>query len=543
MTSDYSSSSGLRIDFEIPAELSGLRVTDIAWSPNGKYLALGTYNNCIIIWDYFNRKTLYRIGLPRIIAPSAGNQNDRSQIAFVSPPCLTSAWSPEGEVLAYVVRFNRVSLFDTKVDLPPENCAHEIPIILRLAWIGKGTEIAAADASHLWFYDVSGSRPPSRVHHLGFLPNAMEASPCLQKIAISSYSGVIRVLEIRGDEVTVAKEFEDKSGPSLGVAWCPRTHRLAGCQGEGRITVWDSDTWKEVASLTGHSGPCLSVVFSSSGDLLASKSVDGTVRLWDCESWLEVAEFQEKTDSSFGRISFHPEEPLLATRGDNDRGIKIWRIQRDNSTNQAYGALTPSSGLSPLARMNINRLPASIPIALTAAISEVLELPRNDRRPKCFLSYARGKWANERRIEDMAFFLKNSAEIDVLFDRWHNPPGSSITKFFDGLRESEFVLPIGSPEYRAKYLMHEDDPIVDAEIRIIQTMLRKNKGTRERVLPILIDGDISTSFPDLFHDSVIVDCRSEGSTATGLFELVARIHGIDFSSEKFIQLRRALETA
>jgi hypothetical protein len=128
----------------------------------------------------------------------------------------------------------------------------------------------------------------------------------------------------------------------------------------------------------------------------------------------------------------------------------------------------------------------------------------------------------------------------VLFDRWHSPPGSSVTKFFDGLSDSEFVIPIGTPEYRAKYDAEDSDPIVDAEIRIINRTLTKRTSARERILPVLLEGEIAQSFPSLFEDSVVVCCRTDAEAREQLPELVAKILGIDFSSREYIEFRRSL---
>ena len=88
------------------------------------------------------------------------------------------------------------------------------------------------------------------------------------------------------------------------------------------------------------------------------------------------------------------------------------------------------------------------------------------RKPTCFISYAWGVPEHERWVLQMAKDLRN-AGIDVLLDRWHSPPGSNLDLYLERIISSDFVIPVGTPQLREKYDTRTGDPVVAAELRLV----------------------------------------------------------------------------
>jgi len=147
---------------------------------------------------------------------------------------------------------------------------------------------------------------------------------------------------------------------------------------------------------------------------------------------------------------------------------------------------------------------------------------------------------HEKWVLQLANDLRN-AGIGVLLDRWHNEPGDSITKFIDQIDAVDFSLAIGTDKYREKYETESDDPVVDMEIRMIGTRLRKKTAIRKSVIPLLLEGTQTSAFPPLFEDSVYIDFTDNKRYFVELLRLIARLHSIPFSHPGLDKVIHAME--
>lgn len=147
--------------------------------------------------------------------------------------------------------------------------------------------------------------------------------------------------------------------------------------------------------------------------------------------------------------------------------------------------------------------------------------------PSCFISYSWGVPAHEKWVLQLAKDLRNT-DIDVLLDRWHNVPGESITKFISKIGIVDFALAVCTKKYREKYETEEEDPVVDMEIRMIETRLRKRTAIRKTVIPLLLEGTQTSAFPPFFEDSVYINFTDKKRYFVELFRLIIRLYNIPF---------------
>jgi small GTP-binding protein len=200
-------------------------------------------------------------------------------------------------------------------------------------------------------------------------------------------------------------------------------------------------------------------------------------------------------------------------------------------TRVPFGAAPPS--MSRNAAVERNRRVAADRTQYASALTRLKSYVRDagTATPSCFLSYARGVDAHERWVEILARDLQE-ADIAVLFDRWHNPPGENIARFAERLDDSDFVAVVGTPALRAKY--DSADHAVARELELVNARLGKG------VIPILLDGEASASFPPLFKGTVHLDFREEPRYFEQLFDLLLMLYGIPFDTKAVRDLRDAL---
>src|SRR5205085_12254876 len=90
------------------------------------------------------------------------------------------------------------------------------------------------------------------------------------------------------------------------LAYSPDGRLLAGPYEGNQVGLWEAETYRLVATLTGHSGTVLSVAFSVDGRRLVSAGADSLIRVWDVESKGCLQTLFGHADEVFAAV-FHPD--------------------------------------------------------------------------------------------------------------------------------------------------------------------------------------------------------------------------------------------
>ena len=128
-----------------------------------------------------------------------------------------------------------------------------------------------------------------------------------------------------GDDITLIKTLEGRSGWAESVNFSPDGTMLASGSTDKTIKIWDVATGVCKETLHGHSGEVYSVSFSPDGTLLASGSSDKTIKIWDVATWTEIKTLRGHT-GYVRSVSFSSDGTKLAS-GSFDSTIKIWKIE------------------------------------------------------------------------------------------------------------------------------------------------------------------------------------------------------------------------
>ncbi|MEH1943082.1 MAG: serine/threonine-protein kinase [Nostoc sp.] len=176
--------------------------------------------------------------------------------------------------------------------------------------------------------------------------NTLAISPDGHTLASSGDDKNIKLWDLNSKKVLASLSGHSQAVKS--VVFSPDGKILATASDDKTIKLWQFDTLKEICTLLGHSHTVKSVAFSPNGQILASGSWDKTVKLWDVNTGTEICTIighQLQVNS----VAFSPQGQLLASAS-YDRTIRLWQIpvlegsQRKFQNRSCYSLLSTLSG-------------------------------------------------------------------------------------------------------------------------------------------------------------------------------------------------------
>jgi len=162
--------------------------------------------------------------------------------------------------------------------------------------------------------------------------------------------------------------------------------------------------------------------------------------------------------------------------------------------------------------------------------------------PECFISYAWGEPTHERWVEKRLATDLQKAGIDVVLDRWHNLPGSSIQRFVDRLEKVDRIVVVGTKLYRHKY--DNQDPktgtVVATECTQIAVRMRGPEHRKKTVVPVVLEGDAQEALPPCLHDQVFCGFHEEDAYFRTAFDLILSLYQLPPNHSAVVDLRESL---
>ncbi len=304
------------------SEHNGL-IGRVVWSPDGKKLASSSFDKTIKLWDVDTGECLQTLS------------GHTGRVREVS-------WSPNGQFIASGSDDKTIRVWEVASGQVYDNIPM-MGVCFAIAWSPDSQVLAAGGIRDDWsilFWSIPDKKPliPEGLEEHSGQINTLALSSSTLILASGSHDSTIRLWEKLPDKL-VAKSrgiLKGHSSDIFSVTWSPNGQILASGSYDRTIRIWNPQTGQTLFVLEGHTGSVNCVKFSYDGKLLASKSSDGTVCLWRCDIWKPVAVLDEPTFKSlpFG-LAFHPNAPILATLGEEDTIIRIWKIDQDVLLNSA----------------------------------------------------------------------------------------------------------------------------------------------------------------------------------------------------------------
>lgn len=243
------------------------QIRGVAVSPDGKWIATGSLDSTLKIWD-------------------AESGQERRSINAQSGAVQAIALDPKGKTLVSAGIDGRLRTWNVESGIEGPKYEGIAGLIEVLAFSSDGKMLAAAGSEKkVWIFDTGTRRLVSTVEGHTATVAAIAFSPDGTLIASGGADKIIRISTVStGKRV---RELKDHTDPITALRFDATGTMLASGGQDNTVRLWRLPKGDPAGVLSGHSSPIVGLAFSAKGLLSADRS--GLIKTWDIAARKELS--------------------------------------------------------------------------------------------------------------------------------------------------------------------------------------------------------------------------------------------------------------
>jgi len=292
-------------------------VSSIAFSPDGKKLAIGYSDGNIEIWDTISAKLKQLTGHTNRVN-SVVFSSDGKMLVSGSGNFMFKGKESDNSVRVWnIVTGTELKLFEGHTD--------EVSLVA-YSPDGKTLVSFSWDGSVRSWNLTSSNTKPNWIEKIDFGISSMVYSPDGQMLALGFTNGSVQIWNAAtGNKL---KWFDGHIKEISSIVYNPDGKTLVSVSLDKSVRVWNIATGLEIKRVRHREyvKDIRSLVYNFKHDTLLSCSLDGNIRIWDATTGTELKRFKTHTEHCL-QVVYSPDGKIVALR--SDLGVQMWDVMSE----------------------------------------------------------------------------------------------------------------------------------------------------------------------------------------------------------------------